>query len=195
MAYPAAMDKTKLAIDPRLMVLVSRADFEAPFDPKSVVIGDDTSWDNAKWDSWGHTSQEEFPAVEKDGGDITTYNTAEEDSVESTKAPETHTLTITTNSLTQAAFERSFPGGKWDAALKAYIIPEINQREKSVMIIGVNGDKSRRFMYIPRYRFSGDSLPAFNREGLAAFTTKGTLLKHDNYGKVVIGEPRPYVKK
>lgn len=193
MAREANYDTSKLVVPGHGTLLVSVAETADPFDIKSFVLGDDTSYPSNEWMPFALTSKENTFAFTKDGGDETVLDVWEFDGVDSSTESTTIGFTINAASMQKAVWEMAYGGGEYNETLKAYAEKEVVPVVKSAMVIFAHGGK-RAGAYMRKVKITAGDAPEIATDNFFETQLKGTILTPEDmtWGKRLWLDARPY---
>lgn len=154
---PAA-DPTKLIIPARGLVYKGDVDATPPAASALATLSDTVvPSGSGNWACLGHTSRENLPSYNKDGGDINTYGSWYIDAIDSTTDPITWTLTINALQSDATTLGLAFPGGLLNPTLGTYDIGTVSQAPCSLLVLLIGGTKRRAFYHPNTLTSLGDA--------------------------------------
>lgn len=134
------------------------------------------------WRCIGHTSVENGVALNKDGGDATTYDSWWDVAIESTYAATNWSVNANALEMTRDNFDLAFNGeADTESDTGGYKVPsDIQANQVAMFVLAVQGTKR---MGLGLYKVSltlGDA-PEFDREALFELPLSGTILGVDGF--------------
>lgn len=130
----------------------------------------DTTWSN-----FGHTSDDDRIAFEKDDGDTTTLATAIRDNDRVIYQPGTVTVTGKLVQTDIVALKAIYNGWDFKKGMAIPDTPKANEVAAFFLIQDANGERAG--VYMPRLSIVPDGAPDFsNKDNFATFGFKGTAL-------------------
>ncbi len=154
---PAA-DPTKLIIPARGLVYKGDVDATPPAASALSTLSDTVvPTGPGNWACLGHTSRDNLPAYNKDGGDITTTGSWFIDAIDSTQDPITWSLTINALQSDPTTLGLAFPGGVLSATNGTYDIGTVSQAPCSLLVLLIGGTKRRAFYHPNTLTSLGDA--------------------------------------
>lgn len=195
MANDPNLDPQTLVVPGHGTVLISTGASAEPFDITGFNIKDKSTYGDG-WESCGYTSKDDTVEFSKDGGDVTSIDTWEEDGLDTTYEAITWSFLVRALSMQKKTFDLAFGGGAYDETLGGYGMGDITPVEKSVMIIFAHNGK-RGGVYIRRAKLSVGDAPSVDTEQFFEIEIKGDVLASDSdkYKKIFWYAARPYDAK
>jgi hypothetical protein len=145
---PAA-DPTKLIIPSRGLIYKGDVDATPPAASALASLSDTVvPTGPGNWVCLGHTSRENLPAYNKDGGDVNTYGSWFNDAIDSTTDPTTWSVTINALQSDATTLGLAFGGGTYSSANGTFDVGTVTQTPCSLLILMIGGTK-RRALYHP----------------------------------------------
>lgn len=192
MANDPNLDPKTLVVPGHGNVLISTDETAEPFDITGFNIKDTATY-GPGWESLGYTSKENTVEFSKDGGDVSSVDTWEEDGMDTTYEATLWSVLVRALSMQRKTFEYAFGGGKWDENLKGYGMGDVEPITKSMMIIFAHNGK-RAGAYIRRVKIGAGDAPSIDPEQFFEIELKGDILASDSatYKKIFWYSARPY---
>lgn len=157
-----SLDASKVIIPGYGNVLDAEPD-TLPFDPAQFIIGNPSTY-GAGWDSFGHTSRENPPEFEKDGGDATQKGSWEQDAIDVAYESVSWSGVVNALEMTRETYQRVLPEGEWtDDAGGYYQQYGDGKIERALFFIFVQGTK-RAGLYFPRVSMGLGDAPSVDVE-------------------------------
>ncbi|MDO5619271.1 phage tail tube protein [Kocuria sp.] len=156
-----SLDASKIIIPGYGNVLQAEPD-TLPFNPAQFVIGNPSTYGES-WNSLGHTSAENPPEFEKDGGDANQKRTWEQDAVDVSYESVAWSGAVNALEMTQKTFALAQPDGAWNDEDQSYEVSGDGKIEKALFFIFVQGAK-RAGLYFPRCSIGLGDAPSVDIE-------------------------------
>lgn len=143
-----SLDSGKVIIPGNGNVLKAEVD-TLPFNPAQFVIGNPATYGEG-WTSFGHTSRENPPEFEKDGGDPSQKGSWEQDAIDVVYEPVSWSGVINALEMSKETYETVLPEGEWSEDLGGYYdVYGDGKAELALFFIFVQGTK-RSGLWFPR---------------------------------------------
>lgn len=134
------------------------------FDIAGLDIRDESTFEGWEW--LGYTSKENMVSLTKEGGEVSTRDTWEEDSVRSEKSPTTWGITVNALSVTKETLALAFPGGEWDEASQRYrVFGGSDTVNKSVLIVMRDSENGLAGFHFPNGSMGIGEAPSLTADG------------------------------
>lgn len=154
---------TNTIVPGRGWVFTAEPDTE-PFDIALLNITDEATFTGFDW--LGYTSKENMVSLTKEGGEVTTRDTWEEDSVRSEKSSTSWGATVNALSVTKETLSLAFPGGEWDEPTKRYrVFGGSDTVNKAVLIVMKDAENGLAGFYFPNGAMGIGEAPALTSDG------------------------------
>lgn len=151
------LNPNALIIPSRGLVFKGDVDATPPTAAGLAAINENSTPLGANSVCLGHTSRENLPAYNKDGGDVNTYGSWWIDSIDSTTDPTNWSLTINALQSDAANLQLAFGGGTLNSTLGTYDIGTVTQVPCSLLLVLVGGAKRRAFYHPNTLTSIGDA--------------------------------------
>lgn len=157
-----SLDAGKVIIPGNGNILYAEPD-TPPFDPAQFIIGNPSTY-GAGWSSFGHTSRENPPEFEKDGGDATQKGSWEQDALDVAYETVAWSGVVNALEMKKETYGLLIPDGEWSEDLGGYYdVYGEGKIEKALFFIFVQGTK-RAGWYWPRVSLGLGDAPSVDVE-------------------------------
>jgi hypothetical protein len=142
-----AVNPAALIIPGRGLVFKGDVDATPPIASALAAINENSTPLGTNSVCLGHTSRENLPAYNKDGGDVNTYGSWWNDAIDSTTDPTTWSLTVNALQGDAANLALAFGGGVVNTTTGTFDIGTVSQTPCSLLLLLVGGQKRRAFYH------------------------------------------------
>lgn len=169
-----SLDSGKVIIPGNGNILHAEPD-TLPFDPAQFVIGDPSTYGTG-WNSFGHTSRENPPEFEKDGGDAEQKGSWEQDALDVAYEAVSWSFVANALEMSKETYELIIPEGEWVDELGGYYdVYGDGKAERALFFIFVQGTK-RAGWYFPRVSLGMGDAPSVDVEEFFETQASGQCL-------------------